>query len=160
MRDRSLTAAGALLAAWLLPASASAQFMSLPQSDFTWRWGETEAASSGMRDFHARGSEGGFNCTLDGALRLGSRYSPAEIREMQSELNISLYFIQTATNTMNRLDFERQLDWAVLDCVQPKAREPDAEEQQERLDKLRERALKRQAERRERRARQEERGAD
>jgi len=159
MIDRSLTAAGALLAAWLLPASASAQFMSLPQSDFTWLWGEAEAAR-GMRDFHARGAEGGFNCTLEGALRLGSRYSPADIRKLESELNISLYFIQAATSTMNQLEFERQLDWAVLDCVQPKAREPDAEEQQERLDKLRERALKRQAERRERRARQEERGAD
>lgn len=159
MIDRSLAAAAALLAL-LLPASASAQLMGLPRGDFTWHWGDPEGAASGVRDFHARGAEGGFNCTLDGALRLGSRYSPTDIRQLESELSISLYFIQAATNAMNRLDFERQLEWAVLECIQPKAREPDAEAQQERLDKLRERALKRQAERRARRERQEGRSAN
>lgn len=154
MIDRFSTAAAALLAACLLPASANAQFMNLPQNDFTWRWGDDENAG-GIGDFHARGSEGGFNCTLEGALRLGSRYTQLEIRELESELNISLFFIQAATSAMNQLDWERQLDWAVLDCVRPKAREPDAEAQQQRLDKLRERALKKQAERRERREREQ-----
>lgn len=153
MSGRSLPFAGVVLtAALLFSGSAAAQYhVSLPRNDFRWQWGEaaTEASRSSY-DFEARGGEGGFNCTLSGALRLGTRYSTSDIRHMQSELNISLYFIQAATNTMNQLDFERQLEWAVLDCVRPEVREPDPDAQQERLDRLRERALRRQAERRER----------
>lgn len=161
MTGGSLPFANVVLgAALLFSGNAAAQYhVSLPQSDFTWHWGEPAADRPlSSHDFQANGGEGGFNCTLTGALRLGTRYSPSDIRQMQSELSISLYFIQAAANTMNQLDFERQLDWAVLDCRRPEAREPDPEAQQERLDKLRERALRRQAERRERAERDEARG--
>src|SRR5690606_15598098 len=97
-------------------------------------------------DFSASGREAGFNCELTGALRPSAQIDQLAIRRLESELGISLYFIQAATRVMNELDFQNDLDWAVLDCKMPEAREPDPEAQ-------RERALKRQAERRERRAR-------
>jgi hypothetical protein len=154
---RSLMVAGAMLAAAVLWAnSAQAQFgMNLPRNDFRWQWSNALENRTLSRDFNARGSEAGFNCDLSGALRPSSRLDRTDIRRLESELGISLFFIQAATRTMNDLDLQRQLDWAVLDCKLPEAREPDAEAQQERLDRLRDRALRRQSQRREQRDRQE-----
>lgn len=157
---RFLTVA-AVCACALWHGDAAAQFfpVNLPNNDFRWQWGDVDAAGQGrrtLRDFSSSGNEAGFTCQLTGALRAGSRIEDLELRRLESELGISLYFIQAATRVMNDLDYRRDLDWAVLDCKLPEAREPDPEAQQERLDRLRERALRRQAERRERRARDEE----
>ena len=147
---RSIPATAAVVvAATLLAGPASAQFARLPQNDFTWRWGDPEARQQ-MNDFSTSGHEAGFSCDLSGALRPGARVTTMDVRRFESELKLSLYFIQSAARVMNDLDFSRQLDWAVLDCVKPEEVELDAEKQQERLDRLRERALRRQAERRER----------
>jgi len=143
-------------AAVLSHEDASAQFfpVNLPNGDFRWQWGrDIPDRPQALRDFSASGHEAGFNCELTGALRPSAQIDQLAIRRLESELGISLYFIQAATRVMNELDFQNDLDWAVLDCKMPEAREPDPEAQQERLDRLRERALKRQAERRERRAR-------
>jgi len=154
---RSLTVAAALVCA-LWHGDAAAQFFpaNLPNNDFRWQWGDVAETKRSLRDFSASGNEAGFTCQLTGALRPGARIDELDLRRLESELNISLYFIQAATRVMNDLDYRRDLDWAVLDCQLPEAREPDPEAQQERLDRLRERALRRQAERRERRARDED----
>jgi len=155
MINRSLTVAAAACAAALWHGDAAAQFfpVNLPNSDFRWVWGDAGADQQrrSLRDFSSSGHEAGFSCQLTGALRPGSRISDLDLRRLEMELSISLYFIQAAVRTMNGLDYQRDLDWAVLDCKLPEAREPDPKAQQERLDRLRERALKRQAERRERR---------
>ncbi|HEX7079748.1 MAG TPA: hypothetical protein VF329_01885 [Gammaproteobacteria bacterium] len=157
---RSVSAAAGALVALGFAGPAAAQFgVSLPQKDFTWQWGNPVEAR-GSNDFSTQGSEAGFRCDLRGALRLGSRMTTMDVRALERELGVSLYFIQAATNAMNTLDYQRELDWAVLECTKPEPRELSAEEQQERLDKLRERALRRQAERRERREREEARAAD
>lgn len=156
---RSLTIAAMASAAALWHGNAAAQFFpaNLPNGDFRWQWGEpVDQRAPSLRDFSSSGSEGGFMCELTGALRVGSRIDDLDLRRLESELSISLYFVQAATRVMNDLDYQRDLDWAVLDCKLPEEREPDAEAQQERLDKLRERALRRQAERRERRERDED----
>jgi len=156
MVDRSLKIAIAACVAALWHGEAAAQFypVTLPNGDFRWVWGEPvvdERQKRSLSDISSSGHEGGFACELNGALRPGSRIDQIELRRLEMELSISLYFIQAATRLMNELDYQRDLDWAVLDCKLPEAREPDPEAQQERLDRLRERALKRQAERRERR---------
>ncbi len=160
MVNRSLTVAAAACAAALWHGDAAAQFfpVNLPNSDFRWVWGEAitdERQKRSLRDFSSSGHEAGFSCQLTGALRPGSRIDELELRRLEMELSISLYFIQAATRVLNELDYQRDLDWAVLDCKLPEAREPDPEAQQERLDRLRERALRRQAERRERRGQSE-----
>jgi len=152
---RSIPAAAAwLVAATLLAGPAAAQFVNLPQNDFTWRWGDLEERQQ-MHDFSASGNEAGFRCDLRGVLRAGTRVTRMDMRRFENELELSLYFIQSAARVMNDLDFNRELAWAVLDCVRPEEVEPDEAKQQERLDRLRERALRRQAERREREERQQ-----
>ena len=155
---RSFTIAAAVCIAGLWHGQAAAQLLpvNLPRGDFRWQWGEVDVADgrpTPRHDFSSSGHEAGFSCELMGALRPGSRIDERDLRRLESELSISLYFIQSATRVMNDLDYQRDLDWAVLDCKLPEAREPDPEAQQERLDRLRERALRRQAERRERRSR-------
>lgn len=160
MVNRSLTIAAAVCACALWHGDVSAQFLPaiLPNNDFRWQWGDADVVEQerrSLRSFSSSGHEAGFNCQLTGALRPGSRIEDIDLRRLESELGISLYFIQAATRVMNDLDYQRDLDWAVLDCKRPEARERSPEAQQERLDRLRERALRRQAERRERRARDE-----
>ncbi len=156
MDYRFLAAVAAALIAAALSGEAAAQIFpaNLPNNDFRWQWGDSvDQRSGGLRDFSASGHEAGFNCQLTGALRPSARIENLELRRLESELGISLYFIQAATRVMNDLDYQRSLDWAVLDCKKPEVRERDPEAQQERLDRLRERALRRQAERRERQSR-------
>jgi hypothetical protein len=153
---RSFTIAAAACVAGLWHGQATAQLvpMNVPRGDFRWQWGDVEITDEGTtprHDFSSSGHEAGFNCQLTGALRAGSRIDTRELRRLESELGISLYFIQSATRVMNDLDYQRDLDWAVLDCKLPEARKPDPEAQQERLD-----ALRRQAERRERRSRDDD----
>lgn len=89
-------------------------FSNLPDDDFTWRWGEQRG--SRIEDFSIRATDTGFDCTLTGELRPGSRLSRIELRRIENELRSSLSFVAAATSTMNGLERRRDLDWAVLDC--------------------------------------------
>jgi hypothetical protein len=159
--DRSVATVAAVLSGALSLGTVNAQFspfVNLPQSDFTWRWGDWE--NSGTRrseDFSVSGSEGGFRCDLIGRLSPGNRMTDLQVRQMANDLSVSLYFIQAAANAMNVLDQQRDLDWAELACVKPQPAEGDAQAQQEKVDRAREKALKDMLERRERREREEQR---
>jgi hypothetical protein len=155
--------AGILAAGWVLacqPWPAHAQFgafpVNLPRDDFTWNWGDFERATNRkFTDFSVNGGEEGFRCTLEGKLSAGSHITPADIRDMENELGSSLYFIEASTNAMNNLDYQRQLDWATLDCDKPEATEADAAKTQASLDKAKATAVKKLIERREKREREE-----
>jgi len=116
-----------LLSAPLLLTTASAQFntgfggqMRLPQDDFTWTWGNGSPARRGMDDFSMFGSEQGFRCDLTGKLRVGSRFSRTDVRELEGKLRASTNFVQAAANAMNDLSAQGALDWAALKCERPK----------------------------------------
>lgn len=113
--------AAALLAATLTPGPAAAQFgrINYPQNDFRWFWGRQgdELQRRGFADFDIRGTDAGFECTLEGSIHPGSRLSTREVRELENELRSSLFFIESAANTMYALDQRRDIDWAELDCV-------------------------------------------
>lgn len=146
-------AAFATLLAPLLVGSARAQFgigMSLPDNDFTWTWGDQRTGGM-IEDFSVSGAEAGFRCDLTGKLRLGSM-SGREIRALEDQLRGSIFFVRNAANAMNALDLRGELDWATLECVQPKPREADAEKRAEREAKALEKAAR---ERERRRARQQ-----
>ena len=121
-----------LLSATLLLTTASAQFntgfggqMRLPQGDFTWTWGNRNSAGRGIDDFSMFGSEQGFRCDLTGKLRVGSRISRMDIREVEREIRASANFVQAAANAMNNLNAQGALDWAALKCEKPKRDEED-----------------------------------
>lgn len=159
---RFVQTVAAAIACALSCAAASAQFspfVNLPQNDFTWQWGDWErnTGSRRLEDFSVNGNESGFRCQLTGRLGPGNRMTSPEIRQMERDLGASLYFIQAAANAMNVLDQQRDLDWAQLACVKPQPSEGDAQAQQEKVDKAREKALQDMLERRERRERQQSR---
>lgn len=112
------TAVLALACSSLWQDAARAQFgafANLPDDDFTWRWGEQRG--SRIDDFSIRGGEQSFLCTLTGELSARSRLTRTDLRNFEAELRTSLFFIVDATNAMNQLDRQRDLAWAVLDCV-------------------------------------------
>jgi hypothetical protein len=154
--------AGAVAGALILACQATparAQFgafpVNLPKDDFTWNWGDLERSKDKrFADFDANGGEEGFRCTLEGKLSAGSRMSPSEIRQLENDLGASLYFIEAATNAMNTLDYQRQLDWAILDCDKPEPTEADAAKTQASLEKAKAKAQKKLIERREKRERE------
>ena len=152
------TLAGAAAAGLLLCGTAGAQFsglVQLPRDDFTWRWGNWERETrSRVEDFSVNGGEAGFRCELTGRLGPGSRMSTREIRQMEMDLSVSLYFIQAAASAMNILDRQLDLDWAELACLKPEGTD-DPEATQERVDRAREKAVQEMLERRERRERRE-----
>jgi hypothetical protein len=128
-----------LLSVPLLLTTASAQFntgfggqMQLPQDDFTWTWGDRSSAGRGFEDFSIFGNEQGFRCDLTGKLRLGTRISRMDVREIESGIRSSTYFVQAAANAMNNLDAQRELDWATLKCEKPKSDDEDQTERDER----------------------------
>ncbi|HEX5418659.1 MAG TPA: hypothetical protein VFY39_01535 [Gammaproteobacteria bacterium] len=142
--------------------SAHAQFgVQLPKSDFTWNWGEQREISSAKKfpDFTLKGGEAGFNCDLDGKMRLGSNYSLGDIRQIEDEITTSPYFIEASASIMNVLDQQRDLEWATLACTKPKKTEAEtakqAEKQQESLQKLHDKAVRKLIKRREKRERAE-----
>lgn len=148
--NRSFTTLVAVMLTVAGARAAEAQFgVGLPANDFRWQWGEPER-SRGFGDFSVSGNEGGFLCELNGKLRFTSQMSSVDTRQLENELRTSIFFIQSAANAMNTLDLRRELDWAVLDCAKPKKSEVDEETRQQRLDRARERALRRQEQRRER----------
>lgn len=159
MAQRIIAIAAATFAAACLPA-ADLQAQSripqlgpvLPNEDFTFVWGRPERGSGG-RDFTVQGNEQSFSCELRGEFRLGTRLSEREMMNVEQQLPVSLYFIQDATNLMNDLDRARELQWAQLECKLPEQETEAGPEVDERLDRLRERALRQQQQRRDREAR-------
>jgi hypothetical protein len=123
--------------------------INLPDTDFTWVWGNLER-SRGREDISLRGSEAGFQCVLKTQFSPGNRMTMPEQRELEASLQTALYFIQNAAYTMNDLDFQREIEWATLVCEKPENTTDEAA-QQERLEKLRERALRKSEKRIERR---------
>lgn len=155
-------AVGALLLCAVLPRPAAAQFGSvfgqfnLPDSDFTWIWGRrAETALGRAEDFSLAGSEGGFRCTLEGKMSPGAGWSMGDIRELENQLNSSLFFIQSSANAMYTLDQQLDLDWAKLDCAKSQAT-VDEERAQELEDKARAKAERARERRRARQRRDEE----
>jgi hypothetical protein len=112
--------AAAFLIASLCARDAVAQFgrLNYPQSDFRWVWGQqNDLRRRGFADFNVSGRDGGFDCKLEGRLHPGSRMTQMDIRGLENDLGQSLFFIETAANTMYALDQQRDIDWAELDCV-------------------------------------------
>lgn len=143
-----------LAAALLLGASASPNpalgqfgtafpgFVQLPADDFTWLWGGVDENDfRGAPDFNTRGGEAGFMCDLTGRLRVSSRMTSQDIRNLEQSLQTSLAFIQVSAETMTVLDRRFELDWAKLDCKKQEGN-LDEEEQQERLDRALEKAIR------------------
>jgi hypothetical protein len=144
-------AAAALLLASLPFDGAEAQFgfpVNLPQNDFRWVWGRNEVVAARGGDLDVRGGEGGFRCELSARLSPASRLSRMDMRNLERELQTTLFFIQSAANTMNALDQRHEIDWAVLECSKSQPAERDAEESQERVDKALERAKRKRDRRR------------
>lgn len=144
--------AAAAAAMWACASPAQAQFgATLPRNDFTWMWGDTnEAARRRLSDFSVTGGEGGFSCDLQGKLRINSRWTRSDIRQLENDLRVSAFFIQSAASAMNTLDLRRELDWATLDCRKRGATETDPETEQENLDRAREKMIEQMRRRRER----------
>jgi hypothetical protein len=127
--------------------------MQLPKNDFVWTWGKANAfeGTRAREDFSVVGTEAGFRCELTGRMSLSRGTSPTEMRELEAQLQASLFFIQDSANLMYRLDTYREIDWAMLDCKTVEANETEAD-LQEREDKARERAERRRERRREKEA--------
>lgn len=138
----------------LLPSLASTQFgmVQLPNTDFIWRWADAvdEAPNLTAEDFEVRGAELSFHCVLTGALSPGSRITTRELQEMEQQLTGSLWFVQASAATMNDLDLNREIDWAILDCKKQQGNEEDADELQERVERARQKAVEDMLKRRER----------
>ncbi len=161
LRKSAGVVAVALFASPLLLSPASAQFSSiyprqLPQDDFTWSWGDQNSSVGRLEDFSVFGSDQGFRCDLNGKLRVTSTLSRTEIRQLESELRESMFFIQTAANTMYAMEQRRDLDWATLVCARPQ-RDEDQEKRDAREARALEKAAKELERRRARRLREEER---
>ncbi len=97
--------------------------MNLPQGDFTWTWGRKLSGEVKFEDFSVFGHELAFRCDLTGKLRIGTRMSRMDIRNLESELRDQISFIQSATYMMNNLDARRELEWATLECKLPEPSE-------------------------------------
>ena len=86
-----------LFSSSLFLSAVSAQFssgfpgqMNLPQNDFTWTWGNRSSAGRGMDDFSMFGDDSGFRCDLTGKLRVGSRMSRMDMRDLESSIRSSM----------------------------------------------------------------------
>jgi hypothetical protein len=144
-------------AAVLLPSFASGQFgiPQLPNHDFQWRWADAEdstdvGAGLSAEDFQARGNEMSFSCVLTGALSPGSTITMQQLQEMEMTLVASISFIQASATAMNDLDFNRELDWAILDCKKAQAGEEDPEKVEAEVERARQKAVEEMLKRRER----------
>jgi hypothetical protein len=151
-----------IVAACLLAPVAGAQFglptvVQLPTEDFIYSWGGNVSVDDRERpDFTINGAELPFECKLTGSFRPSSRMNDfSNMREFERVLLQSIYFIQDATQILNDLDRDNQLDWAILDCVIPEASDTEDREQ-ERVDKALERAERQRERRREREEREDD----
>jgi hypothetical protein len=133
--------------------SAAAQFgfVQIPRDDFVWTWGRTNAleARRQREDFSVVGGEGGFRCELTGKMSIARGSTFSEIRELEQQLQASLFFIRDSATLMYQMDQYRDIEWAMLDCKKPESSETESD-LQEREDKARERAERRRERRRER----------
>lgn len=137
---------------WLTAADAQFGYVRLPKDDFTWQWGDFDENTARRRpDVSAQGSEGGFRCELTARLRPARNMDHGQIRDLERSLVTSLNFIQAAAQLMNSLEYSFDLEWGRLECARHQS-DPDAEKQQEQLDRAVERAER---EREKRRARRE-----
>ena len=147
------TLVGALL--WQSTTNAQINLpMQLPRDDFTWHWGDVEDAR-GAEDFSVDGNDGRFRCTLTGRLRIASQMSMMDVRQMESDIRMSMEFVRAAAEAMYVLDQQRDLDWATLACKKPVAAEVTEEEKLERESRAREKALREMQRRRERQQRED-----
>jgi hypothetical protein len=141
-------------AALLVPSYVSGQFgiPQLPTTDFTWRWGDAQDAEArlGAEDFQANGNEMAFRCELTGALSPGSQITMQELQNMEMVLVSSISFVQASATAMNDLDFNRELDWAILDCKKGEAAEEDPDKVAEEVERARQKAVEDMLKRRER----------
>jgi hypothetical protein len=108
------------LSAVLLTMPAPAQIpipIALPETNFTWIWGNRSRAAQGLSsDFTTRGSDQWFNCELTGRMSALSGWSRTDVLDMEMAIRAQGSFIEGALRVMNELDYQRALDWAVLDC--------------------------------------------
>ena len=118
--------------------TASAQYgtgfpgqMNLPQNDFTWTWGGRRSSRRGIEDISIIGNQAGFRCDLRGKLRVGSRLSRMDVREIESDIRSSMSFVQAAANAMNNLESRGALDWATLECIKPQPAERERNDREE-----------------------------
>lgn len=139
---------------------ASAQFgyglSNLPQNDFMWTWGRNVDAG-GITDFSMIGNERAFRCNLMGRLRVGSRLSRNDVRQLENSIRDNLSFVRAATNAMYNLESRGELDWATLECVTPEPTEADEAKRDQREARALEKAARERERRRARRQREEER---
>jgi hypothetical protein len=128
-------------------------FIMLPKDDFTWNWGEIrEGQSRDHADIDVTGYDQGFDCHLTAKLRPSSNMTISDIRDAEMQLRQALEFVRASAEYMQYLDYQRTLEWATLECKQPKPEQVTEEEKLERETKARER-MQREVERR--RARQQ-----
>ena len=145
----------AALGAPVLPvAEADAQvpgLYSLPQSDFVWNWGSSDAERRrGPADLEVNGAEAQFRCELSARMRVSSTMSEMDLRAIEQELLTRIDFIYAASEAMNALERQLVLDWAVLDCKEYEQAEKTAEERATREQEAREKMLRELERRRER----------
>jgi hypothetical protein len=124
----------------------------LPQNDFRWTWGKVQEGQNENPDIDVDGHDQGFECNLTAKLHFSTNMSMSEIRDVEMQLRQAFEFVRTAAEYMQHLDYQRDLDWAILDCKEPKPKEATEEERLERETKAREK-MQREVERR--RARQQ-----
>ena len=153
--SRILAALAAATGALALPVpDAAAQvpgLYSLPASDFIWTWGETNLERRrGAADITMKGGEAQFQCELNAQMRASSTMTPADYRQLETDLSTRLDFIYAVANTMNNLEYNRVLEWATLDCKEFKPPEKTAEERATREEEAREKMLRELEKRRER----------
>jgi hypothetical protein len=100
------------------PEAAQAQWgVNLPRGDFTWVWGDQRRAEARRgADFNLSGSDRGFHCQLHARLRPSSRLTRMDVRQIENDLRTAMSFVDAVVYTMNGLDYNRHIDWAVLDC--------------------------------------------
>jgi len=103
------------------------------------------------------GSDGFFRCELTGRLRVGSRLSRTDVRQLEDSVRNDLSFVRAANNAMYTLESRGELDWATLDCAKPEPTEADEAKRDEREARAREKAARERERRRARRQREEER---
>jgi hypothetical protein len=123
----------------------------LPTTDFVWNWGKVDLEGrAGTADIEMTGSEAQFRCELKAEMRVSSTMTPEEYRQLEQSLSTRLDFIYAVSEAMNYLEYQRVLDWAVLDCKEYEAPERTEDEKATREQEAREKMLRELERRRER----------
>jgi hypothetical protein len=130
MRAPAPLASTLVLALLLLPLPGTAQIgypgmSGIPESDFTWTWGNGRDSGREREDFSLFGSDSGFRCDLRGRLRASGMgtMSRFDIRDLESRIRNEPRFISAASNRMAELEAQGALQWATLQCAKPKREE-------------------------------------